>query len=219
MKRFEARMSRHVSVMVRDGRRRTRPTLNYLAMIGLTASLSLAQTAAQSANGATDGTARTGARDAALREGGAVTLTASRSQEPLRHGQSRERTYCNPIDLPYRFAINGMIPWREAADPAMIVFRGEYWLFPSKTGGYFHSKDLLHWSFVEAHGYSAENYAPTALVMDNKVYLTSGEGNTKLWVTDDPASGNWTTLADFGTALATPTSSWTTTDDSICMTE
>jgi len=40
--------------------------------------------------------------------------------------------------------------------------------------------------------------------MDNKVYLTSGEGNTKLWVTDDPASGKWTIAADFGIAFGDP---------------
>ena len=32
---------------------------------------------------------------------------------------------------------------REAADPTMVVYKGEYYLFASKSGGYFHSTDLI----------------------------------------------------------------------------
>ena len=115
----------------------------------------------------------------------------------------RASTYCNPVDLPYRFQLEG-VSRREAADPTMMVFHGEYWLFPSKSGGYFHSPDLLEWSFVEAHGYPVEHYAPTALVMNGKVDLTSGDGTTKVYVTDDPASGNWTVAGDMGTGYGDP---------------
>ncbi|MGH9493803.1 MAG: family 43 glycosylhydrolase [Candidatus Sulfotelmatobacter sp.] len=115
----------------------------------------------------------------------------------------RDKTYCNPIDLPYRFQLESPSR-REAADPTMIGFRGEYWLFPSKSGGYFHSPDLMHWSFVEAHGYPVEHYAPTALVMNDKIYLTSGDGTTKVYVTDNPLSGNWTVAGDLGTGYGDP---------------
>jgi hypothetical protein len=108
----------------------------------------------------------------------------------------RQATYCNPVDLPYRFQLNGASR-REAADPTVITFRGEYWLFPSKSGGYWHSPDLLHWSFVPGVGYPVENYAPTALVMNDKVYLTMGF-TPKLFVTDNPLEGRWTEAADFG---------------------
>jgi hypothetical protein len=108
----------------------------------------------------------------------------------------RQATYCNPVDLPYRFQLNG-VSRREAADPTVITFRGEYWLFPSRSGGYWHSPDLLHWSFVPGVGIPVENYAPTALVMNGKVYLTMGF-TTKLFVTDNPLEGHWTEAADFG---------------------
>ena len=111
------------------------------------------------------------------------------------HG-NRQASYCNPIDLSYRFQLAGASR-REAADPTVITFHGEYWLFPSKSGGYWHSPDLLHWSFVEGKGYPVEEYAPTALVMNGKVYLTSGH-ITKLYVSDDPSTGIWTEAADFG---------------------
>src|SRR5581483_1707995 len=100
-------------------------------------------------------------------------LFASGKNHDIDSGR-RAKTYCNPVDLPYRFQSEG-VSRREAADPTMITFHGEYWLFPSKSRGYFHSKDLLHWSFVEAHGYPVDNYAPTALVMNGKVYLTASD--------------------------------------------
>lgn len=118
-------------------------------------------------------------------------------------GLSRQQTYCNPMDLPYRFALTAKTPYREAADPTMVLFRGEYWLFPSKTGGYYHSKDLLHWTLVQAHGYDVEKYAPAVVAMDGKLYLTTVE-TTKIYVTDDPASGNWTLAGDMGKAYGDP---------------
>lgn len=114
----------------------------------------------------------------------------------------RQQTYCNPIDLPYRFRLEG-VSRREAADPTMLTYAGEYWLFPSKSGGYWHSPDLLHWSFVPASGYPVEEYAPTVLVMNKKVYLTAG-GTHKLFVTDDLASGKWTEAGDFGRSYDDP---------------
>lgn len=51
------------------------------------------------------------------------------------------QTFCNPINLPYRYALDGS--YREAADPSLINYEGEYYLFASKCGAYFHSTDLL----------------------------------------------------------------------------
>ena len=46
----------------------------------------------------------------------------------------RPVTFCNPLDLPYRFALKDWTlskgaSTREAADPTMVVHKGEYWLF------------------------------------------------------------------------------------------
>ena len=45
-------------------------------------------------------------------------------------------TFCNPVNINYRFSF---VPpsHREAADPTMVVHNGTYWLFPSKSGGYW----------------------------------------------------------------------------------
>src|SRR6201999_4184547 len=106
----------------------------------------------------------------------------------------RQGTYCNPIDLPYGFQSSGTSR-REAADPTLITFKGEYWLFPSKSGGYWHSPDLLRWSLVQPRGYPVDNYAPTVLVMNGRIYLVVND-STKVYACDDPVSGQWTEAGD-----------------------
>jgi hypothetical protein len=127
-----------------------------------------------------------------------VTVAPSQNAVPDR----RQQTYCNPIDLPYRFQLEAPSR-REAADPTMMTYRGEYWLFPSKSGGYWHSPDLLHWQFIASSGYPIEDYAPTVVAMGNKVYLTAG-GTTKLFVSQDLLSGKWTEVTDFGRSYGDP---------------
>jgi hypothetical protein len=52
--------------------------------------------------------------------------------------QGEMTTICNPLNLSYMFS--GDKPsYREAADPSLVLFQGEYYLFISKSGGYFHS--------------------------------------------------------------------------------
>ena len=42
-----------------------------------------------------------------------------------------QTTICNPVNLSYRFCLNA--PSRtEAAEPTIVVFKGEYYLFVSK---------------------------------------------------------------------------------------
>ncbi len=43
-------------------------------------------------------------------------------------------TFCNPMDVDYRFSIEN-VGYREAADPVVVYFKGDYYLFASKYGG------------------------------------------------------------------------------------
>jgi xylan 1,4-beta-xylosidase len=116
--------------------------------------------------------------------------------------QSRHmETYANPIDLSYRFQLSGASR-REAADPTMVVFRGEYWLFASKSGGYWHSKDLQNWIFVAPSGLPLEDYAPTVVAINDRLYFTAFNSKA-IWSTDDPVKGNWKKEAEIG-AYADP---------------
>ncbi|MDR0845398.1 MAG: family 43 glycosylhydrolase [Tannerella sp.] len=99
------------------------------------------------------------------------------------------RTYCNPMNLSYRFCLDEPSR-REAADPSMVLFKDEYYLFASRSGGYFHSSDLINWDLIQTADLPIENYAPTAVVIGDEIYfLTSGD--TRIYKTADPKSGKW----------------------------
>ncbi len=52
-------------------------------------------------------------------------------------------TYCNPLDLDYRYNFEEKwrnISYRVGADPVIINHGGEYFLFGTIQDGYWHSK-------------------------------------------------------------------------------
>jgi xylan 1,4-beta-xylosidase len=115
----------------------------------------------------------------------------------------RPTTYMNPLDLPYRFTNEsswaGGKSAREAADPMVVVHNGEYWLFASKSGGYWHSKDLIKWDLIEPVGFPVEDYAPTVKVIGDKWVLFTSGGQA-VYVSDDAASGQWRKVRSFDVA-------------------
>lgn len=115
----------------------------------------------------------------------------------------RLMTYANPVDLPYRFQPS-KIPYREGADPTVAEFRGSYYLFVSHSKGYWSSKDLKNWKFIEPVGYQVGRFAPTVMVMHDKMYLAASEGAPSIWVTDDPALGQWSVAANVGKGYDDP---------------
>lgn len=102
-----------------------------------------------------------------------------------------QTTICNPVNLSYRFCLDNPSR-REAADPTMVVFKNEYYLFASKSGGYFHSTDLISWDLITTKDLPLEDYAPTAVVMNDTLYFMASKGAPlKIFKTADPKSGNW----------------------------
>jgi hypothetical protein len=84
---------------------------------------------------------------------------------------------------------------REAADPTLVAYQGEYWLFASKSGGYWHSTDLTQWQLVKPDGMPLEDYAPTVAVVDGRMIFTAF-GTPAIYSTDDPLKGSWRKIAD-----------------------
>ena len=104
---------------------------------------------------------------------------------------SKQTTICNPVNLSYRFCLDTPSR-REAADPTMVVFKGEFYLFASKSGGYFHSSDLIRWDLITTKDLPLEDYAPTAVVMNDTLYfMASGNNPVTIYKTADPKSGKW----------------------------
>jgi len=99
-------------------------------------------------------------------------------------------TYCNPINISYRFCLDKPSR-REAADPTVILFKGVYYLFASKSGGYFCSDDLLNWKLIETNDLPVEEYAPTAVVVKDTVYFMASGERSSIFRTTDPKNGKW----------------------------
>lgn len=99
------------------------------------------------------------------------------------------QTACNPMNLSYRFCLDEPSR-REAADPTIVLYQDKYYLFASKSGGYWYSEDLSDWKFVTTTALPLENYAPTAVVIGDWLYFLTSLSNT-IYRSNDPAGGKW----------------------------
>ena len=105
-----------------------------------------------------------------------------------------KRSYCNPLDLGYRYQHmmeNGKrIAYREAADPTLIYFKGVYYLFASMSGGFWHSSDLTDWKYHTNRDLLIYDYAPDVRQVGEYLYFCAsrrGE-NCPILRTKDPLS-------------------------------
>lgn len=110
-------------------------------------------------------------------------------------------TYCNPLDIDYTYMVynsSSNISYRSGADPAVIEFRGEYYMFVTRSFGYWHSTDLLSWDFIKPVQWFFEGCnAPTAFNYKDSLVYFAGDpaGYGSILYTDDPKSGMWTPTA------------------------
>src|SRR5512136_708864 len=64
----------------------------------------------------------------------------------------QQKTYCNPMNIDYgycpipNFTESGK--HRATADPVIVKYKGDYYLFSTNQWGYWWSSDLLGWNFI-----------------------------------------------------------------------
>jgi len=119
-----------------------------------------------------------------------LTVASLVSSQNLNLKNPNQTTICNPMNLSYRFCLD-QPSRREAADPTMINFKNEYYLFASKSGGYWHSTDLIHWDLITTNDLPLEDYAPAAVVMNDTIYFMASADKPVIYKTADPQSGKW----------------------------
>jgi len=110
---------------------------------------------------------------------------------------TEQRTYCNPLNLDYTYMIynaHSDLSYRSGADPAIVKFKNEYYLFVTRSMGYWHSKDMLDWTFIKpkqwffmgSNAPAAHNYK------DSVIYVVADpSGSNSVLYSDDPKKGLW----------------------------
>jgi hypothetical protein len=106
-------------------------------------------------------------------------------------------TYCNPINIDYTYSVYNAsqgISYRSGADPAVVRFRGEYYMFVTRSMGYWHSTDLNNWDFITPQRwyFQGENAPAAHNYKDSVLYVTGDpSGSMSILYTDDPKKGDW----------------------------
>ncbi|WP_299120763.1 family 43 glycosylhydrolase [uncultured Winogradskyella sp.] len=111
------------------------------------------------------------------------------------------QTYINPLDIDYTYMVYNSSKnksYRSGADPAVIEFKGEYYMFVTRSFGYWHSTDLVNWGFIKPKQWFFEgSNAPTAFNYKDSLVYFAGDpaGYGSILYTDDPKKGTWTPTA------------------------
>ncbi|PZX64446.1 family 43 glycosylhydrolase [Hydrotalea sandarakina] len=121
---------------------------------------------------------------------------------------AQQKTYCNPINIDYGYT---PIPnfseagrHRATADPVMVRYKNDYYLFSTNQWGYWWSNDMLHWNFVSRKflrpwnaGYD-ELCAPAVAVLSDTmiVFGSTYTTNFTVWMSTNPKANEWKPWVD-----------------------
>jgi xylan 1,4-beta-xylosidase len=118
-------------------------------------------------------------------------------------GLSAQKTYCNPLNLDYGYC---PIPnfteagkHRATADPVIVLYKGDYYLFSTNQWGYWWSNDLNHWNFVSRsflkpyHKVYDDLCAPAVWVQGDTllVFGSTYSNNFPVWMSTNPKANDW----------------------------
>ena len=121
---------------------------------------------------------------------------------------AQQKTYCNPINIDYGYTpIPNFSTWgkhRATADPVIVNYKGDYYLFSTNQWGYWWSSDMNNWNFVSKkflrpwHNVYDELCAPGIGILGDTmlVFGSTYSKNFTLWMSTDPKSNDWKPLVD-----------------------
>lgn len=122
--------------------------------------------------------------------------------------EAQQKTYCNPINIDYGFTpipnFSEQGRHRATADPVIVVFKNNYYLFSTNQWGYWVSPDMLSWKFIPRlflkpwHKVYDELCAPAAVALGDTLLLIGSTyaKNFPIWMSTDPRKDNWKEAID-----------------------
>lgn len=121
---------------------------------------------------------------------------------------AQQKTYCNPVNIDYGYTpIPNFSQWgrhRATADPVIVNYKNEYYLFSTNQWGYWWSDDMLKWNFVSRkflrqwnEGYD-ELCAPAVGVIGDTMIVFGSTYTSKftIWMSTNPKANDWKPLVD-----------------------
>ena len=122
--------------------------------------------------------------------------------------RAQQKTWCNPVNIDYGYTpIPNFCEWgkhRATADPVIVNYKGDYFLFSTNQWGYWWSSDLLKWNFVPRkflrpwnEGYD-ELCAPAVGIIGDTmlVFGSTYTINFTIWMSTNPKKDDWRPLVD-----------------------
>ncbi|POY37903.1 xylosidase [Solitalea longa] len=117
--------------------------------------------------------------------------------------QQKQKTYCNPLNIDYgytpipNFAEAGR--HRATADPVIVRYKGDYYLFSTNQWGYWWSSDMLNWKFISKsflrpeHKVYDDLCAPAVWVQGDTllVFGSTYTSNFPIWMSTNPKANDW----------------------------
>ena len=121
---------------------------------------------------------------------------------------AQQKTYANPLNIDYGYGpIPNFTTWgkhRSTADPAIVNYKGDYYLFSTNQTGYWWSSDLSDWHFVKREFLTQEAIdktpnkwddlcAPAAWVQGDSlcVFGSTYSDLFPIWVSTNPKGNEW----------------------------
>jgi len=121
---------------------------------------------------------------------------------------AQPKTYCNPMNIDYGYTpIPNFSQWgkhRATADPVIVMYKGDYYLFSTNQWGYWWSPDLSQWNFVSKsflkpwHKVYDDLCAPAVWVQgDTLLVFGSTYGRDfPIWMSANPKANEWTEVVE-----------------------
>ncbi|MBC7949988.1 MAG: family 43 glycosylhydrolase [Chitinophagaceae bacterium] len=128
---------------------------------------------------------------------------------PDLNAQKQQSTYCNPVNIDYGYTpIPNFSDWgrhRATADPVVVNYKGDYYLFSTNQWGYWVSNDMLNWKFNSRKflrpwhkGIYDELCAPAVGIIGDTmlVFGSTYSSNFTIWMSTNPKANEWKPLVD-----------------------
>lgn len=122
---------------------------------------------------------------------------------------AQQKTYCNPINIDYGYTpIPNFSEWgrhRATADPVIVLYKNDYYLFCTNQWGYWWSPDMLNWNFVPKkflRPWNGNVYdelcAPAVGIVGDTMIVFGSTYTSKftIWMSTDPKANDWKPLVD-----------------------